>query len=95
MPIQNIILIRHPFHIKCDLFQPDTSGSLTSNLRIFTAESENKRLKAELETMRAIAQSNKVRNRKLKAELAKLRKVDAENHDNRKRYVVVNVIPTK
>lgn len=82
------------FHIKCDLFQPDTSGSLAWNMRMLTAESENKRLKAELEKMRSIANVKNAHNRKLKAELANLRKAGAQNPDNGKRYVVVNVIPT-
>lgn len=63
-------------------------------MRMLTAESENKRLKAELEKMRSIANVKNAHNRKLKAELANLRKAGAQNPDNGKRYVVVNVIPT-
>ncbi|KAF8363489.1 hypothetical protein PRIPAC_90412 [Pristionchus pacificus] len=69
--------------------RPDSPGSLVWNLRMLTAESENKRLKEELAQLRTFADGKSARNKQLKEEVEKLRKdVEEAFRNERRRYIV-------
>ncbi|GMR38456.1 hypothetical protein PMAYCL1PPCAC_08651, partial [Pristionchus mayeri] len=68
---------------------PILTGSLTWNMRLLTAEAENKRLKYELVKMRAKAEASNEEKRRLKVELAKIRAESMEREQSRNHRWVV------